>query len=108
MWIVALAWIYVVGLMAVAEIDQSGFVAGTMTFLAYCVVPLSILYYLTGSKRRRARRAANDPGYAGASADGASGPAARHQQGSHKDHDSDGDSGSGDSGGGGDGGGGGD
>ncbi len=54
MWIVAVAWIYVVGLMAITE---PSVVAGIMTFLAYCVVPLSILYYLTGSKRRRARRA---------------------------------------------------
>jgi cytochrome c biogenesis protein CcdA len=55
MWIVAVAWIYVVGLMALTE---TSFVAGIMTFLGYCVLPLSILYYLTGSKRRRARNAA--------------------------------------------------
>ena len=53
MWIVAIAWIYVVGLMALTE---PSLVAGIMTFLGYCVLPLSILYYLTGSKRRRARR----------------------------------------------------
>lgn len=55
MWIVAVAWIYVVGLMALTE---TSIVAGLMTFLAYCAAPLSILYYLTGSKRRAARRAA--------------------------------------------------
>ncbi len=54
MWIVAIAWIYVVGLMALTE---PSIVAGVMTFLGYCVLPLSILYYLTGSKRRRERRA---------------------------------------------------
>ena len=54
MWIVAIAWIYVVGLMALTE---PSIVAGIMTFLGYCVLPLSILYYLTGSKRRRERRA---------------------------------------------------
>jgi hypothetical protein len=53
MWIVAIAWIYVVGLMALTEASVVG---GLMTFLGYCVLPLSILYYLTGSKRRRARR----------------------------------------------------
>lgn len=53
MWIVAVAWIYVVVLMAATEPTVTG---GIMTFLAYCVVPLSILFYLTGSKRRRARR----------------------------------------------------
>ena len=53
MWIVAIAWIYVVGLMAVTE---SSIVAGIMTFAGYCALPLSILFYLTGGKRRRARR----------------------------------------------------
>ncbi|MES2739854.1 MAG: hypothetical protein V4754_02705 [Pseudomonadota bacterium] len=50
MLIVAVAWIYVVGLMAVTE---PSIVAGIMTFLLYCVVPLTILFYLTGSKRRK-------------------------------------------------------
>ena len=53
MWIVAVAWIYVVGLMALTE---TNIVAGIMTFFGYCVIPLSILFYLTGSKGRRARR----------------------------------------------------
>lgn len=55
MWIVAVAWIYVVGLMALTE---SNIVSGIMTFFGYCVLPLSLLYYLTGSKRRREQRAA--------------------------------------------------
>ncbi|MFP5391678.1 MAG: hypothetical protein ACLGI6_09050 [Gammaproteobacteria bacterium] len=55
MWIVAVAWIYVVALMAFTE---PSIVGGVMTFLGYCVLPLSILYYLTGSKRRRERREA--------------------------------------------------
>ena len=54
MWIVAVAWIYVVGLMAITEVNL---VAGIMTFLGYCVLPLSILFYLAGSKRRRMRNA---------------------------------------------------
>lgn len=53
MWIVAIAWIYVVGLMALTE---TSIVAGVMTFLGYCVLPLSILFYLTGGRGRRARR----------------------------------------------------
>lgn len=53
MWIVALAWIYVVGLMALTE---TSVVAGVMTLLAYCVLPLSILFYITGSKRRQERK----------------------------------------------------
>jgi len=53
MWIVAIGWIYVVALMAATEPTV---VAGIMTFFGYCVLPLSILFYLTGGKRRRARR----------------------------------------------------
>lgn len=55
MWIVAVAWIYVVALMAATEPTV---VHGLMTFLFYCALPLSIVFYLTGSKRRRARREA--------------------------------------------------
>ena len=54
MLIVAIAWIYVVGLMALTE---PSIVAGIMTFLLYCVLPLSILVYLTGGRRRKARKA---------------------------------------------------
>ncbi|MFC5460632.1 hypothetical protein [Massilia niabensis] len=55
MWIVAIGWIYVVILMAATE---TSVIAGVMTFLIYCMIPLSILFYLTGSKRRHARRIA--------------------------------------------------
>ncbi|NHZ32475.1 hypothetical protein F0185_02575 [Massilia sp. CCM 8692] len=50
MWLVAIAWIYVVGLMALTE---HSIVAGIMTFLGYCVLPLSIVWYIAGSKMRR-------------------------------------------------------
>ncbi len=53
MLIVALAWIYVVLLMALTEPTV---VAGIMTFLLYCVLPLGILFYVTGGKRRKRRR----------------------------------------------------
>lgn len=75
MWIVAVAWIYVVGLMAITE---PNFVAGIMTFFGYCVLPLSILYYLAGSKRRRLRNEA----------------AARERSSKHSDVESGADSGS--------------
>lgn len=55
MWIVAVAWIYVVALMAATE---PTIVHGLMTFVFYCALPLSLVFYLTGSKRRRARREA--------------------------------------------------
>jgi amino acid transporter len=54
MWIVAIGWSYVVILMAATE---TSFIAGVMTFLVYCMIPLSLLFYLTGAKRRRERRA---------------------------------------------------
>ncbi|HEV7814508.1 MAG TPA: hypothetical protein VGP06_05320 [Janthinobacterium sp.] len=54
MLIVAVAWIYVVGLMALTE---PSVVAGIMTFSVYCMAPLSILFYLTGGRRRKRRRA---------------------------------------------------
>lgn len=54
MLMTAIAWIYVVGLMALTE---PSVVAGLMTFLLYCVLPLSILFYLTGSGRRKRKAA---------------------------------------------------
>ena len=62
MWIVAVAWVYVIGLVALTE---TSVVAGIMTFLGYCVLPLSILFYLTGGKARRARRARAESDTAG-------------------------------------------
>lgn len=53
MLIVAIAWIYVVGLMALTE---TSVIAGIVTFLFYCVLPLGTVMYLAGSGRRRARR----------------------------------------------------
>ena len=52
MWIVAVGWAYVVILMAATE---TSVIAGIMTFFGYCVLPLSLLFYLSGSKRRRLR-----------------------------------------------------
>lgn len=54
MLMTAVAWIYVVGLMALTE---ASIVAGVMTFVLYCVIPLSILFYLTGSRRRKRKAA---------------------------------------------------
>lgn len=55
MLIVAVAWIYVVGLMALTE---TSVVAGIVTFLFYCVLPLSTTCYIAGSGKRKARRRA--------------------------------------------------
>ncbi len=51
--LVAIAWIYVVLLMAMTE---QSFIAGFMTFFLYCVVPLSIILYLMGTPGRKRRR----------------------------------------------------
>jgi len=55
MLIVAVAWIYVVGLMALTE---PSIVAGIVTFLFYCVLPLGTLMYIAGTGKRKARRRA--------------------------------------------------
>lgn len=55
MLLIAVAWIYVVALMALTEPTV---VAGIMTLLMYCVLPLGILIYITGGGRRRRRKAA--------------------------------------------------
>ena len=79
MLIVAVAWIYVVGLMAITEPNV---VAGIMTFLGYCVLPLSILYYLSGSKRRRLRNQAKAEAQA---AQRVAAEQKQHQQNQNKD-----------------------
>ena len=61
MYIVAIGWVYVVLMMAVAEATSSqGTVLGAVfTFLLYGVLPLSIVLYLMGTPgRRKARKAA--------------------------------------------------
>ncbi|HEX8789059.1 MAG TPA: hypothetical protein VF793_22960 [Telluria sp.] len=50
MWILAIGWMYVVTLMAATEPTVVG---GIMTFFGYGVLPLSLVVYLAGSRRRR-------------------------------------------------------
>jgi membrane protein implicated in regulation of membrane protease activity len=50
MWIVIIGWVYVVGLMALTE---KSVVAGIMTFLAYGVVPLSLIWYIFGRRKKK-------------------------------------------------------
>lgn len=57
MIIVAIAWLYVALMMAITE---TSVVAGVMTLLFYGVIPVAILWYLAGSRARRARHAALD------------------------------------------------
>lgn len=61
MYLVAIAWIYVVLMMSVAEaVSSQGTVLGAVfTFLLYGLLPLSLVLYILGTpSRRRALRAA--------------------------------------------------
>jgi hypothetical protein len=58
MYLIAIGWMYVVLMMAVAEATASnGTVLGAViTFVLYGVMPLSIVLYLVATPRRRALR----------------------------------------------------
>ncbi|RJG06277.1 hypothetical protein D3870_09855 [Noviherbaspirillum cavernae] len=57
MYIVAIAWIYVVLMMSITEHSA---VAGIVTFLLYGVLPLTIILYLMDTPRRKRNRAARE------------------------------------------------
>lgn len=59
MLIIAIAWLYVVSLMALTE---TSFVAGLATFVFYGVLPLSVVLYLVATPRRRKIQRARDAG----------------------------------------------
>lgn len=58
MYLVAIAWLYVVLMMSLAEASSAqGTVLGAVfTFVLYGVLPLSIVMYLLGTPGRRAAR----------------------------------------------------
>jgi mannose/fructose/N-acetylgalactosamine-specific phosphotransferase system component IID len=61
MYLVAIAWMYVVVMMALAEAlsPQGSLLGAFMTFVLYGCAPLALVLYLLGTPaRRRARRAA--------------------------------------------------
>ena len=55
MYIVAIAWLYVAVLMAVAEASHSTgtLLGGVMTFVLYGVLPLGLVLYVMGTPGRR-------------------------------------------------------
>lgn len=56
MYIVAIAWIYVVMMMSITE---TSLIAGFLTFLLYGVAPLALFLWLFGTpQRKRSRKAA--------------------------------------------------
>ncbi|MFY8118436.1 MAG: hypothetical protein ACOVLH_11555 [Roseateles sp.] len=72
MYLVAIAWLYVVVMMALAEaVSSQGTLLGALfTLLLYGLLPLSIVMYLLGTPaRRRARRLAEQAEQAEASAE---------------------------------------
>ena len=59
MYIVAIGWIYVILMMATTE---KTFISGALTFLLYGVLPLVIVAFLFG-RRRRTAPPSDEPGY---------------------------------------------
>lgn len=57
MYIVAIAWMYVVLMMSITE---HSIVAGIMTFFMYGVLPLTIILYLMRTPHRRRQRQATE------------------------------------------------
>lgn len=57
MYIIAIAWIYVVFMMSITEVS---IVAGVMTFLLYGLLPVGIIVYVMGSGRRKRKRRAQE------------------------------------------------
>ena len=53
MYIIAIAWIYVVFMMAITETTLT---ASIMTFLFYCVLPLALFFYLIRAPKRKQQR----------------------------------------------------
>ena len=55
MWIVAIAWIYVALMMALAEAtsSQGSILGAVITFVMYGVAPLALVLYLLGTPARR-------------------------------------------------------
>ena len=81
MYLIAIAWMYVVLMMAVAEATNStGTILGALfTFALYGLLPLGIVLYIFGTPgRKRARRAAEAEADAVATTDEASVSAPNH------------------------------
>ena len=57
MYIIAIAWLYVVVLMAAAE---NTITAGILTFLFYGLIPCTILLWALGAKHRRFKKVAKE------------------------------------------------
>jgi membrane protein implicated in regulation of membrane protease activity len=58
MYLVAIGWLYVALMMAVAEAthSQGSLLGAVITFVLYGVLPLSVILYILGTPARRRRR----------------------------------------------------
>jgi hypothetical protein len=84
MYLVAIGWLYVVVMMAVAEaLSTQGSVLGAViTFVFYGLLPVVLVIYIGGTPhRRRARRAAEAAAASAASATSAAAAAPPHGSG---------------------------
>jgi len=53
LYLIAIAWVYVVLMMSLAE---SSLIAGIMTFIFYCIIPLGLVLYILSSPARKRQR----------------------------------------------------
>jgi hypothetical protein len=53
LYLIAIAWVYVVLMMSLAE---SSVIAGIMTFIFYCIIPLGLVLYILSSPARKRQR----------------------------------------------------
>lgn len=62
MYLVAIAWLYVAVMMAIAEAthSQGSLLGAIITFLLYGVLPLSVVLYVMGAPLRRRQRLQQD------------------------------------------------
>ena len=83
--IVAVAWMYVVLMMALAEAmsPQGSVLGAVITFVLYGVLPLSIVLYIMGTPGRRRAMRAREQKQAACAAGSASPSAANPDRGGH-------------------------
>ena len=62
MYVLVIAWLYVVLMMAVAEAfsTQGSLLGAVITFVLYGVLPLSLVVYILNTPHRKARRQAEE------------------------------------------------
>jgi mannose/fructose/N-acetylgalactosamine-specific phosphotransferase system component IID len=70
MYLIVIAWLYVVLMMAVAEAfsTQGSLLGAVITFILYGLVPLSLVVYIMSTPQRKARRKAEEAAQAQAAA----------------------------------------